>query len=153
MLWLIEGRMNILFFGGGTVEVTFKPTPEQVANLLRLADFLDALPDSYAQFRMRVFYARSGDWRIDELPENHAAYLASFDDRRTSAGAIGHGPAAGISLSSEDGTWKRYARRVFGACDSSSDEGNFMFGWHNPDDAKAAAARIREVALKVASNG
>lgn len=138
--------------GKGTVEVTFSPTPGQIANLQRLAEFFDALPGGYAQFRMRVFYAPAGDWRIDELPESHEAYLASFDDRRTSAGAIGHGPAAGISLNPEDRTWKSYAHRVFGACDSSSDEGNFMFGWHNPDDPKAAAARIREIIGKVASS-
>lgn len=123
-------------------------TPFHVANLTKLADFLDALPDDYAHFRMASYFEEYDEdeeypyWEV-ELSDADPARLANCG---TCACAVGHAPMAGISpRDGED--WGEYELRVFGVSmnDVNYLAWDFMFGPDNPDDAKAAAGRIREV--------
>lgn len=123
-------------------------TPSHIANLTKLADFLDALPDDYAHFRMASYfgeYDEDGDyphWDA-ELREADPARLANCG---TCACAVGHAPMAGI-LPRDGEDWVGYELRVFGASQNGPNytAWDFMCGPDNPDDAKAAAGRIREV--------
>ena len=116
--------------------MSFNPTPKQRANLAKLADYLDALPDDYERFDMDDFHDSAS---LDEVIAGRPISCGS------AACAIGHGPAAGIRRHSSDmGCWFDYAIRVFGT-DHEGEAGYHMFGTENPDCPKAAASRIREV--------
>jgi hypothetical protein len=114
-------------------------------NLLKLAAYLETLPDDYEQFNMHVFMAlRVEDaglydrqWIVvdpDEVKRPHCGTVAC---------AVGHGPSAGIRVYG-DQSWRSYADRVFGPMDD--DTFGYMFGpsWSRTDNTpKGAAARIR----------
>jgi hypothetical protein len=108
-------------------------------NLLKLADYLEKLPDDYEQFHMYSYMAeryRAG-WTTFDLNERSKPACG------TVACAVGHGPAAGIRIYG-DWDWESYADRVFG--ELSGDDFTYMFGssWADTDNTpKGAAARIR----------
>lgn len=111
-------------------------------NLLKLADYLDKLPDDYEHFDMAEYMMT----RDEDYPDNE--WTISINERSkpacgTVACAVGHGPAAGIRIYG-DHDWESYADRVFG--DMSHDDFTYMFGssWVDTDNTpKGAAARIR----------
>ena len=105
-------------------------------NLLKLADYLDKLPDDYEQFDM-------DEYMQDE--NGHVVWITTQNKPScgTVACAVGHGPAAGIRVYG-DGDWADYADRVFGKM--CCDDFQYMFGswWSNYDNTpKGAASRIR----------
>lgn len=106
-------------------------------NLLKLADYLDKLPDDYEQFHMRQYMMTT------DVREVMYIWEQTKPDCGTVACAVGHGPSAGIRVYKDD-SWEDYADRVFG--DLNGDSFTYMFGasWSETDDtAKGAAARIR----------
>lgn len=110
-------------------------------NLLKLADYLDTLPDDYKQFDMSEYMlVRDGD---GDYWETLDPYERSKPVCGTVACAVGHGPAAGIRLYG-DLDWTDYAERVFGKM--RCDDFQYMFGpeWLCYDNTpKGAASRIR----------
>lgn len=134
----------------------FTPTPEQRANLLTLAAYLDALPEGYDGFKMADFMVETvHDDVLDEddyygLALHERVEVGTEHTCGTCACAVGHGPAAGVTVADSDKCWFTYSNRVFGCCVTPykgeyDEPGEYMFGVNNPDDPKAAAARIREV--------
>ena len=122
-----------------------KVTPEQRANLLKLADYLYALPDNYEKFHMGTFATQeSKDELFGLLELDPSNVLEGLHNCGTTACAIGHGPACGIKPEPLDLTWGRYADRAFGA-DLNSRVFNFCFAgaWEEYDNTpKGAAQRI-----------
>ena len=128
--------------------MSFSPTPEQRANLLKLATELAKMPNTCSSFRMDTYYTStpvdgdacgdlSFDLAIDEHDIDHPC--------GTAACAIGWSPALlGIPQEPDD-SWQRYASRVFGTCDTSSTAGSYMFGAHRGGGPQDAAERIMEV--------
>lgn len=129
----------------------FAPTPEQRDNLLTLAAYLDALPEDYDGFRMADFMSGLDEWGdYEDLGIDERVVVGPEHDCGSCACAIGHGPSAGIRVADSDSCWFTYSNRVFGCCVTqygypANEPGEYMFGINNPDDPKAAAARIREV--------
>ena len=109
------------------------------ANLLKLADYLETLPDDYERFHMAEYMVarKGGYWETfgpDEQPKPVCGTVAC---------AVGHGPSAGIRLYG-DLDWTDYAERVFGPI--TMDDFKYMFGseWSCYDNTpKGAASRIR----------
>ena len=109
-------------------------TPEEKrANLARLADYLDALPEDYALFDMSTYYHQS--------PARCG----------TIACAVGHGPAAGIGPTADTVErqlgWIRYAAIYLGV-DRQADHRSHRFlfdgAWCTRDNTpRGAARRIR----------
>jgi hypothetical protein len=117
-------------------------------NLLKLAAYLETLPDDYEQFDMDYYMAEideDGDL-AEELDPNER----SKPSCGTVACAVGHGPSAGIRTY-RDGDWYEYSYRVFGVGNAMRYENqgqgyNYMFSavWSHTDNTpKGAAARIR----------
>ena len=79
-------------------------TAEQLANLQKLADYLETLPQNYSCFDMSD-YTDFADFPAE----------ATTISCGTAACLVGHGPAAGIAVMSKEETWEHYAKRVFGA--------------------------------------
>jgi hypothetical protein len=114
-------------------------------NLLKLADYLEALPADCKEFDMRVY----NSVKADTLSGTRSL---GPDTRQhgcgTAACALGHGPAAGIRVYG-DGCWGDYCKRVFGIdCDSrrNIDKFEYLFAatWVLFDNTPhGAAARIR----------
>ena len=106
------------------------------ANLLKLADYLDTLPDDYERFNM------------DEYMEDEYGVVVCITTQNkptcgTVACAVGHGPAAGIRVYG-DGNWSDYADRVFGILPDHCFSYMFSSAWSRFDNTpKGAAARIR----------
>lgn len=106
-------------------------------NLLKLAAYLDKLPDNYEQFHMRQYMMTT------DIKEVLYIWEQAKPDCGTVACAVGHGPSAGIRVYKDD-SWEEYADRVFG--DLNGDSFTYMFGssWTDTDNTpKGAAARIR----------
>lgn len=134
------------------VHIPIKATDEQKINLLKLSEYLWALPDDYKHFDMGIFFGLSNDdtdW--DSVDANikknfHTPYgydASIYKHCGTAACAVGHGPNAGIISTQDDIDWNSYADRVFG-CNANS-YGEFMFGgnWSQFDNTtKGAALRI-----------
>lgn len=76
-------------------------TPEQNANLEKLAAYLEGLPSDYAHFDMSHFHS-DGDLETSGGQINCG----------TVACAIGHGPTAGIKAEAEE-DWPEYSQRCF----------------------------------------
>jgi hypothetical protein len=128
--------------------------PEQRQNLLKLADYLDSLPPDYQHFDMLFYTEHFGECEFD--PDEAAAKgLQYLENCGTVACAVGHGPAAGVALNSNEkrrlahwGTpgaiaWGEYSRRAFY---SRPSEFAFLFAsdWAEFDNHHyGAAARIR----------
>jgi hypothetical protein len=108
-------------------------------NLLKLAAYLETLPDDYEQFDMSEYMmARVGGYyetlRIDERSKPVCGTVAC---------AVGHGPAAGIRVYGDE-CWGSYADRVFGFLPDDGFDYMFASGWSVDDNTpKGAAARIR----------
>jgi hypothetical protein len=121
-------------------------------NLLKLAAYLETLPDDYEQFDMTGYMmARDGHyWDSLEIEERSKPVCG------TVACAVGHGPAAGIRLYG-DHSWEDYSDRVFGEFEDTPSCWDYMFSsiWSEIDNTpKGAAARIRKyVALGHAPEG
>jgi hypothetical protein len=109
-------------------------------NLLKLAAYLETLPDDYEQFDMSEYMsARDGDyWETLDITERSKPVCG------TVACAVGHGPAAGIRTYG-DVDWLDYSQRVFGEFrDDCGWDYMFCSGWsHHDNTPKGAAARIR----------
>lgn len=117
-------------------------TPLQRANLLTLANYLMKLPDDYEHFGMAHFF--EGDHAVTDVA--HCG---------TTACAVGHGPAAGITPlphhwdtygQSSRLDWWDYSKDLL--CSMGSGAWDFMFSgcWDEHDDTpRGAAARIRYV--------
>lgn len=107
-------------------------------NLLRLADYLETLPDDYDQFDMSEYMAEVDGKTLDPCERSKPVC-------GTVACAVGHGPAAGIRLYG-DLDWADYADRVFGVFKEDIFGWDYMFSstWSETDNTpKGAAARIR----------
>ncbi len=108
----------------------FNPTPEQRANLERLAAHLD-LGVTNLEFDMGCYQSNG--------TENY-----DFADECGTVGcAAGHGPSLGIAPL-EDEQWDGYIARVFGVKDCSRDW-RWLFGSHwvmRDNTPRGAAARI-----------
>lgn len=117
-------------------------TPEQRANLEKLATHLEALPADYSHFDMGSYFKKPTDqWGSD--PKDAAAHTCG-----SVACAIGHGPFAGIPIARDEYSWTNYAERVFGFSDANNGAGEYLFSneWEHVDNTVAgAAARIRFV--------
>ncbi len=126
-------------------------TPEQAANLARLAVHLRSLPEGYREFEMAMYY--HGRVNPDEV--NHPYQLEEFNLHAnkqagyacgTSACAVGHGPAAGIPMlwvGARPESWLEYQSRAFGP---DVYEALFHGSWSNVDNTPhGAAARIAYV--------
>lgn len=119
---------------------------EHKDNLLKLADYLDALPADYKHFDMGSYYTYHGEEIFPDDSDEEKPGPYDLNACGSSACAIGHGPNAGIPLQGDDYFWSKYARRAFGVDESDYESGgNYMFGLNNSNDPKAAAKRIREV--------
>jgi hypothetical protein len=111
-------------------------------NLLKLATYLETLPDDYEQFDMRDYMMEpDGDdrrcWQAVDITERSKPVCG------TVACAVGHGPAAGIRVYGDD-CWQSYADRVFGFLPDHGFDYMFSSGWSIDDNTpKGAAARIR----------
>jgi hypothetical protein len=111
-------------------------------NLLKLAAYLETLPDDYEQFDMHEYMMVRN--------VNHRGHheILSIDERSkpvcgTVACAVGHGPAAGIRVYGDE-CWGSYADRVFGFLPDDGFDYMFASGWSVDDNTpKGAAARIR----------
>ena len=110
-------------------------------NLLKLAKFLDELPEDYEHFDMSKWIASdTKELRLDEI-ENVDIKVCGY-----AACAIGHAPQA-LELTTEE-TWKHHTWGNFIDVyfDIAWIEEQFMFGvdWSGIDDTpKGAAKRIR----------
>lgn len=129
------------------------PTAEQAANLNKLADYLDGLPDDYAHFKMATYVGDYGNDGDDD-GISYEFDLGEADTDRvlncgTCACAVGHGPLAGIRPLPDE-AWHEYEERAFGVS-VRDDDWEYLFGPYNPDDAKAAASRIREYLKRTAT--
>lgn len=105
-------------------------------NLLKLAAYLETLPDDYEQFHM-FEYMKDDEGFVLWQPQTVQPGCG------TVACAVGHGPSAGIRLYG-DTNWDSYVDRVFGYLLHNGFE--YMFGadWTYTDNTpKGAAARIR----------
>lgn len=112
-------------------------TPEQRANLAKLAAYLRTLPPEYPDFAMDQFVAGIG---------GSGGSLVSTPECGTAACAAGHGPLAGVPFV-EGETWGRYSRRAFinASPFAANDAWDWCFAatWSNVDNtAHGAAARI-----------
>lgn len=111
------------------------------ANLLKLADYLEKLPDDYEQFDMSEYMlTRDGDYWENFGPDERSKPVCG-----TVACAVGHGPAAGIRVYG-DTDWADYADRVFGEFEDDLFGWDYLFSrsWQYTDNTpKGAAARIR----------
>lgn len=128
-------------------------TKENVANLRRLADYLDSLPEGYEHFSMEVYYVdpKSARYSSKTTPERAARLGMGCG---TSACALGHGPAAGIVPVPNTG-WGEYAFLFVGNHGfvdpqyylPMSGLWSFLFSpnWYRPtvNTPHQAAARIR----------
>lgn len=114
-------------------------------NLLKLADYLEALPADYKEFDMREYNTvqREAPFGLRNLDPKSRQYGCG-----TAACALGHGPAAGIRVYG-DWYWDDYCKRVFGINRNFSrgtEEFGYLFGaaWALYDNTPhGAAARIR----------
>ena len=117
------------------------------ANLLKLAAYLDTLPDDYERFNMNYYMAELSKRRgLDREIDIHER---SKPKCGTVACAVGHGPSAGVRVC-KDRSWSDYAERVFGVGVGGIDDEEWAFGylfdseWKGHDNTpKGAAARIR----------
>lgn len=106
-------------------------------NLLKLADYLDKLPDDYVHFDMSDFF---NDGESCPFPEG--ANIKNICG--TVACAVGHGPAAGIEALKGEG-WFGYSSRVFTG-DIYEWRWCFCDDWQHVDNTpKGAALRIRHL--------
>lgn len=131
-------------------------TPEQLANLKKLGDYLVSLPIDYLHFGMETFFydpTQSTDyfgWSL-KPPEDDSAEMQNslmLTGKEIPCGtiacAIGHGPAAGIAFTKDDVFWSDYSERVFGL-EADGEAHEWLFGgwWHDIDNtAQGAGQRI-----------
>jgi hypothetical protein len=113
------------------------------ANLLKLAEYLEALPADYRHFDMELFIKSGTEFR----PTYPAKAEETIKHCGTAACAIGHGPSAGILPPSIPAmnNWGVYCEEAFGM-NFMDNEGQWCFGsnWCEHDNTPAgAAARIR----------
>jgi hypothetical protein len=113
-------------------------------NLLKLAAYLETLPDDYERFDMFEYMMEcDGDDR--RYWETLGPDERSKPSCGTVACAVGHGPAAGIRIY-RDLDWTDYSARVFGEFEGDYLVWDYMFSprWSHTDNTpKGAAARIR----------
>jgi len=131
-------------------------------NLLKLAAYLDTLPDDYASFAMQTFFGLSAYELAPEMTEReYALKNGGVGACGAVACAVGHGPSAGFlfpedlldHLGCHAVNWSGYTDRFFieDYADASGDdlataqfEWMFSSGWSHCDNTpKGAAKRIR----------
>lgn len=111
--------------------IPFNPTPEQRANLERLAAHL-SLGVTNRRFDMEHFSDADHD---------------PYEECGTVACAAGHGPSLGIAALPNE-TWAAYVPRVFIGGNAPAYDWLFGGGWHRTDNTPAGAAERIRVALK-----
>lgn len=131
-------------------------------NLKKLANYLESLPEDYSHFDMRSFILKSryqdpaGYWQARSDEVNYATMGGLPEYCGTAACAVGHGPAAGITLSSAYlygnnmvVDWARYSLACFTEeATTNTALWSFLFGskWVTIDNHHwGAAARIRYI--------
>ena len=128
-------------------------TRTQRANLDKLATYLENLPADYKHFGMWEYF-NPGANTESEIIEYVTNPNKQVHECGTSACALGHGPAAGISFHPKDfgaygePNWDTYSERFCGISDDNEtyDTWDWLFGseWSAYDDThQGAAARIR----------
>jgi hypothetical protein len=137
----------------------FSVSPEQVANLARLAAYLRTLPDLYAGFHMGDYFQvgptdlPDDPSYLSQMPAGNAQQISKEIPCGSTACAVGHGPAAGMPLLEQPNCrarqegydsivedWPAYESRVFG---DGLYEALFEGGWAAVDNTtRGAAARI-----------
>lgn len=133
---------------------------EQLANLDKLATYLESLPEDYEHFDMSNYFSAVDNWVGDEFPPSDDTVTLSsglvgpehLNVCGTVACAIGHGPAAGIDPQGME-NWAEYSSRVFGCVSVYSvvtSTGGDIYAWAFDDawapfdnTAQGAALRIR----------
>ena len=133
-------------------------TRYQIENLLTLAQYLFNLPTEYSNFNMRNYVVvenTENTWLYGSAviidPLEYDRFLTAVNNKTAGCGtvacAIGHGPAAGISINSDDSDWYEYSHRFIN--NDISDIANVMWdwcfssNWENYDNtAHGAAKRI-----------
>lgn len=126
-------------------------TRSQRANLRKLADYLESLPEDYRHFDMHDYMGNDASAAALE----YARKNGGVEQCGTVACAVGHGPAAGILFRPSDFTrnwdgtpalsWGSYSRR-FTPRGYDEPEFDWAFGsyWRSLDNHHwGAAARIR----------
>lgn len=96
--------------------IKFNITPRRRANLEKLADHLESLPEDYSHFEMSYYYEHDGDCDLAEALDEKTAdavaeggyspedtlFARSIESFLGNCGAVacavGHGPAAGVPL-------------------------------------------------------
>lgn len=131
--------------------MTYNLSETNKANLKKLADYLESLPEDYRHFDMGDFL-NGGLTATKRI--NYALKGGKMGACGTVACALGHGPAAGILFSPEDTSthdisWSNYLEKFIGKDNSiSSPIFEFLFGsdWVPIDNHHyGAAARIRYI--------
>ena len=110
-------------------------TPQQAANLERLAAFLENYEEDHSNVYMAVFFMTPKGQEPEPDEVTAESYVCG-----TSACALGHGILAGIPAE-EGESWFGYAERQFGL-EAGAPAWEFLFGGEHVNSAKAAAARI-----------
>lgn len=108
-------------------------TKKQRANLSKLADYLEKLPEDYREFDMSRFCGSPTGPFITAMPLCGSVGCA-----------VGHGPDAGIPPLADE-KWDEYSNRVFiSAHMGGAWEWCFSGAWSDTDNTpQGAAARIR----------
>lgn len=114
-------------------------------NLIKLANYLAALPDEYEHFNMRDYAFNSG-LESGTIPLVDVCTL--INECGSVACAIGHGPLiAGLEISPDDDCWHDYTDRVFDLNRSIFSEESHLFsfafdsGWAAIDNRPISAAK------------
>ncbi len=113
------------------------PTPEQLANLDKVATYLEGLPEDYEHFAMFTFFNNEEGLQVypGDLDVNNCPSCACV---------IGHAPAAGCGQPFDsDFNWFNYAERVFGT-DAEDELWDRCFAPWLDGNHIDAARRIRE---------
>lgn len=158
------------------LDYEFDLSRDKVDNLVKLAEYLERLPEDYPYFGMKEYFLPVGTETLLCLSNQqrrdmtqYALHNGGVHTCGTAACAVGHGPSAGIlfheneidsdaaydpdtdSWSVPTPLWNRYAERAF-VSRSWGQPFEFLFGggWSTLDDThRGAAARIRYLLDKV----
>lgn len=118
----------------------FVTTMKKKENLIKLANYLMALPDDYENFHMAKFCAPD----IGSSPHHYKPEEAvNVIKCGAIACAVGHAPNAGIGVRSKLGDWSEFSTKYLIHCDSNEWEWCFGPEWEETDNTpKGAALRI-----------
>lgn len=118
----------------------FVTTEPKKNNLIKLANYLMALPDDYENFEMSKFCAPS----ITYSPHHYDPQTSVKEVKCGAvACAVGHAPSAGIGKYSRLNDWDEFSTKFLIATGSEDWEWCFSGAWADTDNTpKGAALRI-----------